>query len=91
MIKIEIEFDKQTADANVRMPYMALVKMFHVVTEKIHPEDLDNDDSFGEIVLAEFIRCLFQVNEELLKESDKCETENAIAEAQKIINLSEQE
>ena len=84
MIKIEIDFDNTTADAHIRMPYTALIKMFHVITEKIQPEDVD-EDSVGELVLVEFIRRLFQVNNTLLEESNKCETEQAIAEAEIII------
>ena len=90
MIKIEIGLEKQTADVNIRMPYVALLKMFHVITEKIQPEDLHNEDSLGETVLIEFIRCLFEVNDELIKENERCDTENAIAEAEKIINLNGQ-
>ena len=90
MIAIEIEFNSQSGDIAIRMPYLALMKMFHVITEKIHPEDLDNDDSLGETVLVEFIRCLFEVNDELIKENERCDTENAIAEAEKIINLNGQ-
>ena len=42
-------------------------------------------DEGPELVLVEFIRRLFQVNNTLLEESNKCETEQAIAEAENII------
>ena len=91
MIKIEIEVDSQTADVNIRMPHMALVKLFQVITDKILPEDLANDDSLGETVLIEFIRCLLEVNNDLRDKSEKHEVENAVAEAQKIVNPDGQE
>ena len=87
MIKIDIAVDKATAEVNVCMPYVALLKMFHVITERIQPEDLTDNDSLGEIVLAEFIRSLFQVNNALMYESNRCETEQAIIEAENIMNL----
>tara|TARA_Y100000034_G_C6687807_1_gene302695 strand:- start:219 stop:497 length:279 start_codon:yes stop_codon:yes gene_type:complete len=91
MFNIKIEFDGDTADVNVHMPYIALLKMFHLITEKIHPEELTHEDSFGEMVLAEFVRCLYKVNTNLIEEGEKCETERAIAEAEKIISPNEQE
>ena len=91
MFNIKIEFDGDTADVNVHMPYIALLKMFHLITDKIQPEELSNEDSFGEMVLAEFVRCLYKVNSSLIEESEQCETENAIAEVEKIINPDERE
>ena len=91
MIAIEIEFNSQSGDIAIRMPYLALMNMFHVITEKIHPEDLDNDDSFGELVLTEFIRKLFELNTDLIDKGAKCETEDAIAEAENIVNPERRE
>ena len=54
---------------------------------KISVEVLTDNDSLGEIVLAEFIRSLFQVNNALMDESNRCETEQAIIEAENIMNL----
>jgi len=85
MFKIQMRFDDQTEDVEVKMPYPILVKMMEIVTARISPEDLSNEDSIGESVLKEFVFRLFSLNDDLLQEIHLQEAQSAIEEAENII------
>ena len=85
MFKIQMRFDDQTEDVEVKMPYPILVKMMEIVTARISPEDLSNEDSIGESVLKEFVSRLFTLNDDLLQEIHLQEAQSAIEEAENII------
>ena len=80
-----MRFDDQTEDVEVKMPYPILVKMMEIVTARISPEDLSNEDSIGESVLKEFVFRLFSLNDDLLQEIHLQEAQSAIEEAENII------
>ena len=85
MFKIQMRFDDQTEDVEVKMPYITLVKMMEIVTTRISPEDLSNEDSIGESVLKEFVSRLFSLNDDLLQEIHLQEAQSAIEEVENII------
>ena len=85
MFKIQMRFDDQTQDVEVNMPYTTLVKMMEIVTARISPEDLSNEDSIGENVLKEFVSRLFTLNHDLLQETHLQEVQSVIEEAEDII------
>ena len=85
MFKIQMRFDDQTEDVEVKMPYPILVKMMEIVTARISPEDLSNEDSIGESVLKEFVFRLFSLNDDLLQEIHLQEAQSAIEEVENII------
>ena len=85
MFKIQMRFDDQTEDVEVKMPYITLVKMMEIVTTRISPEDLSNEDSIGESVLKEFVFRLFTLNDDLLQEIHLQEAQSAIEEVENII------
>ena len=85
MFKIQMRFDDQTEDVEVKMPYITLVKMMEIVTTRISPEDLSNEDSIGESVLKEFVFKLFTLNDDLLQEIHLQEAQSAIEEVENII------
>ena len=80
-----MRFDDQTEDVEVKMPYITLVKMMEIVTTRISPEDLSNEDSIGESVLKEFVFKLFTLNDDLLQEIHLQEAQSAIEEVENII------
>jgi len=82
---IKLEIDDTATDIRIAMPYTALLRMMHVVTDRIRPDDLNNPDSIGELVLTEFIEQLLILNKEVLEEQEKHETETAIKEAEDIV------
>ena len=85
MFKIQMRFDDQTEDVEVKMPYITLVKMMEIVTTRISPEDLSNEDSIAESVLKEFVSRLFSLNDDLLQEIHLQEAQSAIEEVENII------
>ena len=85
MFKIQMRFDDQTDDVEVKMSYIILVKMMEIVTARISPEDLSNEDSIGESVLKEFVFRLFTLNDDLLQEIHLQEAQSAIEEVENII------
>ena len=85
MFKIQMRFDDQTDDVEVKMSYIILVKMMEIVTARISPEDLSNEDSIGESVLKEFVSRLFTLNDDLLQETHFQEVQSVIEEAENII------
>ena len=91
MFKIQMGFDDQTEDVDVKMPYITLVKMMEIVMARISPEDLSNDDSIGENVLKDFVSKLFTLNDDLLKENHIQEVQSAIEEAENIVRESKKD
>ena len=88
MFKIQMRFDDQTGDVEVKMPYITLVKMTEIVVARISPDDLSNEDSIGESVLKEFVSKLFTLNDDLLQETHLQEVQSVIEEAENIIRES---
>lgn len=86
MFDIEMEFVDPTSGIEIRMPYVAFLKMFHVITERIHPEDLTAADSLGESVLVEFVKQLFALNSGLIEHHTRHESQDAIEEAETIVS-----
>ena len=91
MFKIQMGFDDQTEDVDVKMPYITLVKMMGIVMARISPEDLSNDDSIGENVLKDFVSKLFTLNDDLLKENQIQEVQSVIEEAENIVRESKKD
>ena len=59
--------------------------MMEIVTARISPEDLSNEDSIGESVLKEFVSRMFTLNHDLLQETHLQEVQSVIEEAEDII------
>ena len=88
MFKIQMRFDDQTKDVEVKMPYITLIKMTEIVIARISPDELSNEDSIGESVLKEFVSKLFTLNDDLLQETHLQEVQSVLEEAEKIIRES---
>lgn len=91
MFNINLTYDPDTDEVKILMPYMALVRMFNLVTDRICPEDLTNPDSISEAVLKEFVKNVFELNEQLLNDREQRKVEDVIAEAEDIIRRNIEE
>ena len=86
-----MELETGTDNVRIDLSVVALLQMTSVITERIHPHELANPDSVGEAVLKNFIKLVFEVNDELLKREDAHDVKEALDEVTKILKKSKEE
>ena len=91
MFDIHMEFEAGTTNIRIELSFVTLLQLTSVITERIHPHELANPDSVGEAVLKNFIKLVFEVNDELLKREDAHDVKEALDEVKKILKKSKEE
>ena len=91
MFDIRMELATETDDVRIDLSLVALLQLTAIITERIHPHELTNPDSVGEASLKNFIKLVFQINDEALAREDAHDVKEALDEVTKILKKSKEE